>query len=113
MRIAAAVLAVVAAIGCSRFVVTEIGAIQRNSEAYQDRTVTIRGTVTAALVLPLIEYALYEVEDRTGRIWVQSKAGAPAQGATVTVTGTVRPKLEVDGRNFAVVIVETRRVVQR
>ena len=104
---ALAVLALVAA-GASA-AVTPIGDIVQHRDDWANRTVTIEGTVAA----PSLGYAadaLYNVQGSDDfRVTVAGKGPAPAVGAKVVVTGTVRRKPTDEEFDFPPVIEETSR----
>lgn len=67
---------------------TEIGKLQKT--ATQDAQVYVRGRVGDRV--PLVEGAVYELQDSTGKIWVLTKGEAPPDGQEVVVQGTLRFK---------------------
>ena len=58
---------------------------------YVDHRVTVKGTVTSAWRVPLVEFGVYKVRDSSGDVTVISRArSTPATGSQVRVTGIVR-----------------------
>ena len=67
-----------------------IAELRDNPGRYQDRSVTINGTVTSSWSVPLVPFRLYNVDDGTGEVTVvaQSSRSLP-RGARVRVKGRV------------------------
>jgi hypothetical protein len=55
---------------------------------YRDRNVKVSGAVVDSY--SMLGNGAYQIEDKTGKLWVISSAGVPRKGARVSVTGTVR-----------------------
>ena len=55
---------------------------------YSDREVSVSGRVTDSLAFA--NRGAYQIEDRTGRLWVVSERGAPSKDVRVTAKGTIR-----------------------
>jgi len=67
-----------------------VAELRQNPGRYQDRTVTIEGTVTDAWGLPLVPFKMYKVNDGTGEVTVLSQSSRmPSRGAHVRVKGKV------------------------
>jgi len=66
--------------------VTNIQALQQQQK--MDRVVYIRGNVVRQV--PLIQKQAYEIQDRTGSIWIVTQKQAPKSGEAVLVKGKVR-----------------------
>ena len=81
-----------------------IGRINADPSRYQNRVVTVNGTVTNSV--GLLGKGGYQIEDSTGRIIVISGKGVPSRGSKVTVTGRVAPGAEVLGTAVGVTIRE-------
>jgi hypothetical protein len=103
---AAALLAALAA-GCLRPV--PISQVRERSAELQGKAVTVEGTVSERVDLPLLRDRFYRLEDGTGTIWVQTAQASPGEGERVRVTGTLGPGLRVPGLDVGLLIVETRR----
>jgi len=52
-----------------------------------DRPVRIRGTVRKSMGLPVGNFSLFQVADRTGSLWVVSMSEAPAEGMDIRMRG--------------------------
>jgi len=67
-----------------------VAELRQNPGRYQDRTVSIEGTVTDAWGLPLVPFKMYKVNDGTGEVTVLSQSSRmPSRGAHVRVKGKV------------------------
>ena len=84
---AVALLAAFVVTGCAARGV-RIAELRNQPDRYDDKTVSITGTVTKAAGLPLIG-GFYTVDDGTGQITVLSQSGAPPSGTRVQVKGKV------------------------
>jgi hypothetical protein len=100
MRYTIVVLAAILA-GCAP---VTIGRITADPSHYQNRTITVNGTVTNSV--GLLGRGGYQIEDPTGRIYVVSNTGVPSRGSRVRVTGRVVPGAEVLGTAVGVTIRE-------
>lgn len=87
----------------------KIGEITSNPPSYEGKTVKIKGTVIDTFSVPLVSQGAYQVSDGTGSIWVVTTRGVPAEGETISVTGTVRPAFKIAGQSFGIVIMESTR----
>ena len=69
-----------------------IADIQHAPGRYQDRSVSIEGTVTSSFGGPFVPVNYYKVDDGTGEITVLSRGGnrTPSRGSHVQVKGVVR-----------------------
>ena len=55
---------------------------------YRDKEVTLSGSVVDSY--SFVGNGAYQIEDKTGKLWVVSNRGVPRKGAQVSVKGTVR-----------------------
>lgn len=55
---------------------------------YRDREVQLSGSVVDSY--SFVGNGAYQIEDKTGKLWVVSNRGVPRKGAQVSVKGTVR-----------------------
>ena len=70
-----------AAAGCAART-PHIADVQHNPGRYNDRSVTVEGTVTSSWGVPLVPFKLYKVDDGTGEITVVSQGNrTPSRGA--------------------------------
>jgi hypothetical protein len=76
----------------------KIGNIIANPTKYQNRNVTVNGTVTNSF--GAIVAGVYQVQDDTGTIYVISSGGIPTKGSRVRVAGTVQSGVTIGGRTF-------------
>jgi aspartyl/asparaginyl-tRNA synthetase len=74
--------------GCDiidRLSATDIGQILDHPREYEDKEVTIYGTVTEATSMLVLKY--FEIQDDTGKIKVVTDRVLPAKGEKIKVTG--------------------------
>ena len=84
-----------------------IESIDRDPARFRDHEVTIAGRVVNSF--DVMGVAAFEIDDGTGRLWVYSnKFGVPGNESKVAVTGTIQQGFSLDGRNFAMILRETR-----
>ena len=93
--------------GCGSFD-TSIERIRANPEQYLNKEVTVSGTVTDLVKLPLVP-AIYRLKDRTGEIFVLSDNPPPQTGATIRISGRVEAAATVGLRTFGLHIREASR----
>jgi hypothetical protein len=98
-RITALLIALVACatVGCTG--ATDIGELLSEAERYDGREVKIRGTVTQAVRIPLVDIRLYNVQDETGEVVVLTSGTLPSRGDKVSVRGTFSSLGSVNGRS--------------
>lgn len=87
----------------------KISTILQNPDKYEGKIVTIKGTVTEIITIPLLSQGIYKVEDNTGTIWVVTKTGTPSKGKEVTVTGKVETAFKTYEQSFGTIILEGER----
>ena len=86
----AAPLALSLALGGCALNSPSIADIKYNPGRYQDRTVSVEGTVTSAWGVPLVPFKMYKVDDGTGEMTVVANNGrTPVKGTRVKVKGRV------------------------
>ncbi len=73
---------------------------------YNERPVTVTGTVTQTFAIPILGQSLVRIDDGTGQIWVKPRQGVPFQGEKIEVTGTLKIGVTFANRNFGVVVYE-------
>jgi hypothetical protein len=104
-------LAFAAACLLSSCATVNIARINADPTRFQSRTVRVSGTVVNAV--GALGTGGYQVEDRTGRIYVLSAGtGVPARGSFVTVTGRVQAGIVLLGRPFGTAIREEHHKVR-
>ncbi len=87
-----------------------IGRVTADPSRYMNRTVHVSGRVTNSF--GILGTGGYQVEDRTGKIYVISGTGVPSKGAQVEVTGQVMNGIEVGGRPIGTAIRESHHRVR-
>lgn len=79
---------------------------------YDNKSVSITGTVTSSWGIPLLPYQLYNVDDGTGEITVLSQSGrTPARGTRVQVRGRINEFATFGGRSVGLHIQEQDRKI--
>ena len=85
-----------------------IESINRDPARFRDHELTVAGRVVNSF--DVMGVAAFEIDDGTGRLWVYSnKFGVPGNESKVAVTGTIQQGFSVGGRNFAMILRETRQ----
>jgi hypothetical protein len=80
---------------------------------YDNKSVSITGTVTSSWGIPLLPYQLYNVDDGTGEITVLSQSGrTPAKGTRVEVKGRINEFATLGGRSVGLHIQEQDRKIK-
>ncbi|MGE5648145.1 MAG: hypothetical protein ACM336_20400 [Acidobacteriota bacterium] len=87
----------------------KIGRILDEPARYQNRTVTVKGTVDRSF--GALVTGVYEVGDGTGKIYVLSNGGPPRTGTSVSVKGRVVNGITVGPRSFGTTLREQSRHV--
>lgn len=90
---------------------TSISSILQQPDKYMSKDVLVAGDVTQtyAVNLVLAEFGAYQVDDGTGKIWVITRNGVPAEGSKVGLKGTVSSGLKIGRELFGAVIKEQER----
>lgn len=104
-------VAMLCVLGCDQagIGVTPIGDIKNQSAAFEGKEVTLRGTSSQALKIPLVDTKYYRLKDATGEMAILTNATAPADGEEVIVRGLVENALIVDGRGMGMIVREKER----
>ncbi len=85
-----------------------VAELKSNPGRYQDRTVSIEGTVTSSWGLPLVPFRFYKVDDGTGDVTVVSQRGrVPSKGARVRIKGKVGEVATFGGQSVGLHLRET------
>ena len=80
---------------------------------YDNKSISITGTVTSSWGIPLLPYQLYNVDDGTGEITVLSQSGrTPAKGTRVEVKGRINEFATLGGRSVGLHIQEQDRKIK-
>jgi len=89
LRLLALMLVVAsAAVGVAGCAGKSINHVLADPSRYRNREIKVSGNVVNAY--SIAGRGVYQIEDRTGRLWVASDRGVPHRGARVSVTGTIR-----------------------
>jgi hypothetical protein len=108
------ILALTAALlaGCAARSVN-IAQLKSQPDRYDDKTVSITGTVTNSFGIPLVPFQIYNIDDGTGEITVVSRNNrAPSKGARVSVKGKISELGVFGGRSIGLHLTETDRKVR-
>lgn len=87
---------------CATLFTTKIADIKNEPRRYDQKTVTIAGTVSSSL--NVLGFKVFEVDDGTGTIRVVTKRAVPREGAKVRVTGRVDQAFAIGGTSFVVLV---------
>ena len=102
---AAVALAMLCLVGCPSY--ESIADINRDPGRFAGKEITIQGQASDAF--GGLGTGVFQVDDGTGRIWVLSQNyGIPGNGSKVAVTGRVEQGISVGGRNFGVILRQTK-----
>ena len=80
---------------------------------YDNKSVSITGTVTNSWGIPLVPFQFYQIDDGTGEITVLSQSGrAPARGTRVQVKGRINELATFGGQSVGLHIQEQDRKIK-
>lgn len=85
---------------------TNIDDIQKNTEKYVDKEVTIKGKVISSTNAMLVKY--FAVKDDTGEIYVTTENALPNENEKIKITGKVRQYFKIGDLQLTVIIEEKR-----
>ena len=106
---AIAVLSALLVTGCAARGV-RIAELKDQPARYDDKSVSISGTVTRSWGIPLVPFQLYNVDDGSGEITVVSNSGrTPTTGSRVKVKGKVSEVAVFGGRSIGLHLQEQDR----
>jgi hypothetical protein len=109
--IAFAVLFSLLAAGCSKSHMDMISHILADPASFSGKDVTVGGKVTRVFdpTAGLIGLSAYQIEDKSGKIWVISRSGAPSVGSEVGVKAKVRQDFNLGSELLGAVLNEEER----
>jgi hypothetical protein len=85
-----------------------IARVDQTPGRFAGREITIAGRVVNSF--GAMGAGVFQLDDGTGRLWVFSEnLGIPGRETKLAVTGRVEQGFSFGGRNFAVILRETRR----
>ncbi len=91
---------------------TSIAKVQHYPGHFAGKEVTIAGRVVTSF--GAMGQGAFQLDDGSGRMWVFSENwGIPGRGAGVAVTGRVEEGFSFRGRNYGMILRETRRLHER
>jgi len=82
------VVSVILISGCVGYI--KIGDIQKEPSKYEDKNISVRGSISEVMSMPAVKEGFYKIDDGTGSIWVITQVGTPEKGKTYSVKGTVK-----------------------
>lgn len=84
-----------------------IAKITQDPGRYAHKEISIAGRVTDSF--GAFGSGVFQVDDGTGTMWVFSKNyGVPGNGVTLAVVGVIEQGFAFGGRNFAIILLETK-----
>lgn len=89
----------------------KIGRILSDPTRFNNRHVTVRGTVNRSV--GAIVAGVYEVRDETGSLYVLSSGATPIKGAQVKVDGRVNSGVTFMGKSFGTILRENNHRITR
>lgn len=95
-------------VACSLNTIAEV---QADPHRFENKDARLGGVVVQSY--GVLNYGLYEIEDRTGKMFVVSERGVPSQGARVEVKGKAVTAFSLAGVNYGTVLMETSRKLHR
>jgi hypothetical protein len=110
--LAVALLSAFVITGCAARGV-RIAELKDQPTKYDNKSVSITGTVTSSWGIPLVPFQLYQVDDGSGEITVVSNSGrTPAKGTRVQVKGRINEFATFGGRSVGLHIQEQDRKIK-
>ncbi len=91
--------------GCA----TSLKEINQNPEKYRDKEVTVKGRVSEAIAIPIIEKGLYLLDDDTASLWVLPAERVPSRGDKIKTTVFVRTGLNIAGKTYGIILEEKKK----
>ncbi len=88
VRSAALVVVLAGALLSGACAARSINQVLADPGRYRDKEVKLSGAVVDSY--SVVGNGAYQIEDKTGKLWVVSNRGVPRKGAQVNVKGTVR-----------------------
>jgi len=101
------------AVSCTQ---TKISDINADPGSFKNKEITVAGEVVQSMGASLGSFSkgVYEISDGTGSLWVYSESrGVPSKGAHVGVKGRVAQSVTVMGHNYATVLQESDRRIEK
>ena len=99
------IILLVILIGCAAR--TRILDIKQTPNHFHNKTVTITGTVTKTISLPVLNVGIFQIDDGTGDIWVKPKHATALKGDRVAVRGKIKVGISLSGRSFGIILFES------
>ena len=111
-RFAVALVSVVMMSACAARGV-RIAELKDQPARYQNKSVSVSGTVTQSWGIPLVPFQLYNVDDGSGEITIVSNSSrTPTRGSRVRVKGRVNEVAVLGGRSIGLHLEEQNHKVE-
>ncbi len=81
-----------------------------NARQHIDTEVTVYGRVRTGLAFEFVGEQPYQLEIGQARLWVITSEVAPADGAWITVRGTLKAPYQLKGRHYQMALIERERL---
>ena len=94
--------------GCGQGV-SPIGDITQAPASFEGREVTVRGTASQVLKLPLTDAKSYRLKDATGEIAVWTTGTMPGEGEQLVVRGRIESAVILAGESYGLALKEIER----
>ncbi|MBD3181989.1 hypothetical protein GF312_06845 [Candidatus Poribacteria bacterium] len=91
--------------GCIGFY-TSISDIKEHPNEYEGKEVSVKGRVIETFSVPFVRKGMFQIEDKTGKIWVISGNRMPTRGDDIKVKGKVKTGFTISGKTYGTVVVE-------
>jgi hypothetical protein len=97
--------------GCRGRNAEQISRILADPATFTGRDVNVAGRVVRVFdpTQGLLGLSAYQIEDRSGKIWVISRHGTPSEGQEVGLKGRVRQDFRLGSELFGAVLSEVER----
>ncbi len=82
--------------------IVAIAELKGDPGRFDGKEITVRGVVEGAA--GILDWGGYRISDGSGEILVLSKAGIPATGSSMTVSGTFRQAFVFGSDSYAVIV---------
>jgi len=92
---------------------TPVADIKDDPNKFHDKQITVSGTVTETITIPILGLGLWELDDGTGTIWVKPAGDVPSKGERKSVTGTIKVGMTISNRTFGLILIEKSQQIQQ
>ncbi len=85
---------------------TKIGDIRTNPGEFNEKEVTVKGTVVQTYAVPFLKQSLVLIDDGTGEIWVKPVGKVPFKGEEISIKGVIKVGLTIANKNLGFIVIE-------